>query len=228
MRRAAESRNIASLTEHGRRAERTPTGGEIMNARRLGSFLLALFLAGATGCKVRVDKSSDGDNVKIATPFGGIAVNKDQTSAAELGLPAYPGAAMDTGGDGNKSAKVDMGFGAWRLRVKVAHYTTTDNRDQVAAFYRQALSAYGSVIECAGDRSVGTTTATVEGLTCDHSDHDPTPRGNFSSDDLELKAGSPRHQHLVVLKGGRHGATQFSLIALDLPHGLDNQQKGTN
>jgi hypothetical protein len=135
---------------------------------------------------------------------------------------------MDADGDGDKSAKVDMGFGAWRLRVKVAHYTTADNRDRVLAFYRQALSEYGSVIECAGDRAVGNAVATVEGLTCDHSDHDPAPRGNFSSDELELKAGSPRHQHLVVLKGGRHGATQFSLIALDLPHGFDNQERGTN
>jgi hypothetical protein len=228
MRRGAESRNIASLTEHAGSAGRTPNQGEIMNARRVGSFLLAIFLAGATGCKVHVDKSENGDNVKIATPFGAIAVNKDQTSAAELGLPAYPGAVTDTGGDGNKSAKVDMGFGAWRLRVKVAHYTTADDRDQVVAFYRQALSAYGSVIECADNRPAGTAAATKEGLTCDHSDHDPAPRGNVSSGDLELKAGSPRHQHLVVLKGGHHGLTQFSLIALDLPHGFDDQQRGTN
>jgi hypothetical protein len=199
-----------------------------MKVRRLGSLLLAALLVGATGCNVQVDKSREG-NVKIATPFGGIAVNKDQTSAAELGLPAYPGAVMDTGGDGNKSAKVDMGFGSWRLRVKVAHYTTADNRDQVVAFYRQALSEYGSVIECAGDRPVGAATATVEGLTCNHSDGDEAPHGDFGSGDLELKAGSPRHQHLVVFKGGgHHGSTDFSLIALDLPHGFDNQQKGTN
>jgi hypothetical protein len=199
-----------------------------MNARAVGSSLLAIFLVAATGCKVRVDKSGEGDNVKIATPFGAIAVTKGQTSAAEVGLPAYPGAVMVTGDDGNQSAKVDMGFGSWRLRVKVAHYTTQDSRDQVAAFYRQALSAYGNVIECAGDRSVGSTTATVEGLTCDHSDHDPAPHGNSRSDDLELKAGSPRHQHLVFFKGGEHDQTNFSLIALDLPHGFDNQQRGTN
>jgi len=51
------------------------------------SSLLAVLLFGATGCNVKVDKSGDGDNVKIATPFGGIAVKKDQTSAADLGLP---------------------------------------------------------------------------------------------------------------------------------------------
>jgi len=30
--------------------------------------------------------------VQVDTPFGGIHVNTDQTSAADLGLPAYPGA----------------------------------------------------------------------------------------------------------------------------------------
>ena len=128
----------------------------------LGLFLLAVLLAGVTGCKVQVDKSSngEGDNVKIATPFGGIDINKNQTSAAELGLPAYPGAVLDTAGDGNRSAKVDMGFGSWKLRVKTAHYTTTDSRDKVLAFYRQALSEYGGVIECAGDKPVGTSGTT--------------------------------------------------------------------
>lgn len=191
--------------------------------------LLAVLLLGATGCKVRVDKSEDGKNVKIATPFGSIAVNQNQTSASDVGIPAYPGATTDTGGDGNKSANVDMGFGSWKLRVKVAHYTTTDGRDQVISFYRKALSEYGGVIECAGDTAVGTPATTGEGLNCDHSDHgDNSMRGAFNSGDLELKAGSPHHQHLVVLKRGDSGTTHFSLIALDLPHGGDNEEQGTN
>jgi hypothetical protein len=189
--------------------------------------LLAVLVAAATGCKVKVDKSGDGDNVKIATPFGRIAVNKDQTSAAEVGLPAYPGSVMDTSGDGNKSAKVDLGFGSFKLRVRVANYSSADNRNQVLAFYRKALSEYGNVIECANGRPVGTPAVTVEGLNCDHSDHDrPGPHGN--PNDLELKAGSARHQHLVVFHDKDSPATHFTLIALDLPHGFDNEQKGTN
>jgi hypothetical protein len=205
-----------------------------MRDTALGLSLLAVVLFGATGCKVQVDKSSngEGDNMKIATPFGGISVNKDQTSAAELGLPAYPGSMLDTGGDGNRSAKVDMGFGSWKLRVKTAHYSTADNRDQVLNFYRKALSEYGGVIECAGDKPVGMPVTTGEGLNCNDSNHSDgdhgSPHGNFHSGDLELKAGSPRHQHIVVLHGGSDSATHFSLIALDLPHGFDNEQQGTN
>ena len=193
---------------------------------------LVVLLASATGCKVQVNKSSngEGDNVKIATPFGGIDINKDQTSPAELGLPAYPGSVLDTASDGSRSAKVDMGFGSWKLRVKMAHYTTADSRDKVLAFYREALGEYGGVIECAGDKPVGSSGTTVEGLSCDHSDRDHSvPHGNFSSNDLELKAGSPRHQHIVVLHGGSGSATtHFSLIALDLPHAPGSEQQGTN
>jgi hypothetical protein len=193
--------------------------------------LLTVVLSAATGCRVQVDKSGDGgkDNVKIATPFGGISVNKDQTSPADLGLPPYPGAVLDTGGDGNQSAKVDLGFGSWKLKVKMAHYSTADNRDQVLNFYRKALSEYGGVIECAGDKPVGVPVTTGEGLTCDDSKHDHgSAHNNFHSGDLELKAGSPRHQHIMVLHDGSASATHFTLIALDLPHGFDNEQEGTN
>jgi hypothetical protein len=204
-----------------------------MRDTALGLSLLAVVLSGAAGCKVQVDKSSngEGDNVKIATPFGGISVNKDQTSAAELGLPAYPGSALETSGDGNRSAKVDLGFGSWKLRVKMAHYSTADNREEVLSFYRKALSEYGGVIECSGDKPVGTPVTTGEGLSCnsDHADHDHgSLHSNYNSGDLELKAGSPRHQHIVVLRGGSTSPTHFSLIALDLPHGFDNEQQGTN
>jgi hypothetical protein len=196
-----------------------------MKSGLVGPSLLALCLMGATGCQVKVDKSGDGDHVKIATPFGGIAVNKDQTSATELGLPAYPGAVTDTSDDGKKSARVDMGFGSFKLRVRVASYKSADDRDQVLAFYRKALSEYGNVIECEGGKSVGALSTTREGLTCDHSDHDHV--SSHGPGDLQLKAGSIRHQHIVAF-GNSTSPTQFTLIALDLPHGFDNEEKGTN
>ena len=193
--------------------------------------LLAVIFAGIAGCKVQVDNTGDGDdkNVKIATPFGNIAVNKGQSSAAEVGLPVYPGATGDHDGDGEKSAKVDMGFGSFKLKVRVAHYATTASRDQVLAFYRKALRTYGSVIECADGRPVGLPSKTGEGLTCDNTGHESSDEGReVSANDLELKAGSPHRQHIVSLKGGDGATTHFSLIALNLPHGTDYEQKGTN
>ena len=60
-----------------------------------GGLLAALALAaGVAGCRIHVDKDADGKdkNVQVDTPFGGIHVNTDQTTAADLGLPVYPGA----------------------------------------------------------------------------------------------------------------------------------------
>ncbi len=193
--------------------------------------IAALALLSLAGCKVRVNEAGGGKDVKIATPFGSIAVNQNQTSATDVGLPAYPGANLVSGDDGNRSAKVDLGFGSWKLRVRVAHYVTEDSRDQVLTFYRKALGEYGGVIECNGKQPVGSPVRTGEGLTCEDSDEHATshgnPHGSRDSDDIQLKAGSPRHQHLVILKREQSPPTNFSLIALDLPHG-DHEQQGTN
>jgi hypothetical protein len=191
--------------------------------------LLAVLVAGVTGCKVEVNKSSDGgsDNVKIATPFGGIAVNQDQASAAELGLPAYPGAVQDMRGQGEGSAKVDMDFGSFRMRVKVAHYSSQDPRDEVMAFYRKALTRYGDVIECVAGRPIGAPAVTVEGLTCDSSGHEHSG-SQGKPDEVQLNAGSAHHQHIVVFPDKTSSPTHFALVALDLPHGFNLEQKGTN
>jgi hypothetical protein len=189
--------------------------------------VLALALIFLAGCRVRVNEADGGKDVKIATPFGSIAVNQNQTSAGDVGLPPYPGANLVTGHDGNQSAKVDLGFGSWKLRVRVAHYVTQDNGEKVLAFYRKALSEYGGVIECRGKRPVGSPGKTGEGLTCEDSDEHGTPHGNVDADDIQLKAGSPRHQHLVILKSEQTAPTDFTLIALDLPHG-NHEQQGTN
>ena len=40
---------------------------------------------------------------------------------------------------------------------------------------------------------------------------------------LELKAGSKRHQHIVGFESPRDGKTLFALVALDLPAGMDGK-----
>jgi hypothetical protein len=188
--------------------------------------LAAVLVAAVSGCKVEVNKSKDGgkDNVKIATPFGGLAVNQDKASAADLGLPVYPGAVQNQDKDGDKSARIDMDFGSMRMRVKVVHYTSEDSRDQILVFYRNALGQYGDVIQCDQGKPVGPS-ATSGGLTCSTTDrqHVDTSHAAF-----ELKAGSKRHQHLVVFPDKTSSPTSFTLIALDLPHGFDLEQSGTN
>lgn len=187
------------------------------------------FVAGTTGCfRVHVDKDANGEdkNVQVDTPFGGVHVNTNQTSAADLGLPAYPGAQQVADDDKHKSADVHLGFGEWELRVRAVSYGTTDTQDKVTAFYKKALSRYGDVISCQGHSAVGTPVTTSEGLSCaddGNSANVKIDRKDYGTgdDSFELKAGSKRHQHIVGFENSKDGQTRFALVALDLPAGLD-------
>jgi hypothetical protein len=188
----------------------------------LASLALA---AGLAGCRIHVDKDSNGKekSVQVDTPFGGVHVNTDQTTAADLGLPVYPGAQIVTDKDNDKSADVHMGFGEWELRVKVVNYSTPDSQDKVEAFYKKALGRYGDVLTCQNNAPVETPTQTAEGLTCadDNGRHHGVrvETGSYKTGNggLELKAGSERHQHIVGFEAPENGQTRFALVALDLP-----------
>jgi hypothetical protein len=196
------------------------------------SLLACLALAaGIAGCRVQVDKGANGEdkNVKVDTPFGGVHVNTNQTSAADLGLPVYRGAQQLVDDDKHKSADVQMGFGDWELRVRAVSYATPDTKEQVTAFYKKALGRYGDVITCQDNQPVGTPVKTSEGLTCadDKGNNVQIDRSDFGSskNGLELKAGSRRHQHIMGFEEPKDGKTRFALVALDLPAELDHSGK---
>jgi hypothetical protein len=182
-------------------------------------------LAAAAGCRVDVQKDENGKEktVHVDTPFGGIHVNTDQTTAADVGLPAYPGAQIVRDSDSDKSADVHVGFGEWELRVRAVNYATPDSREQVTAFYKKALGRYGDVIICQGNSAVGTPTSTSEGLTCSDEDnaHVKIDNKGYGSGNFELKAGSRRHQHVVGFSDPQDGKTRFVLVALDLPAAIE-------
>jgi hypothetical protein len=188
--------------------------------------LAALALAaGVAGCRVHVDKGANGEdkNVRVDTPFGGVHVDTDQTTAADLGLPAYPGAQMVKDSGDHDSADVHVGFGDWDVRVRAVSYETQDKKDQVAAFYKNALSRYGDVLTCQDNAPVGMPTKTSEGLTCaddGQHHHVNVDTGGYKTGDggFQLKAGSERHQHIVGFEAPVNGQTRFALVALDLPN----------
>lgn len=184
-----------------------------------------------SGCVVKVDKHGSGqqkhDNVSIATPFGGLHVQSNQTTAADLGLSVYPGAVATTDNGNNKSANVEMGFGPWQLRVKVVTYKTSDPQSKVIAFYRKNLSAFGTVIACSDNSPVGKPTRTDQGLTCSNSDkriniNMNNGGSNINEEDLNsgfnLRAGSPHHQRIVAFKDTGGNGTKFTLVELVLPN----------
>jgi hypothetical protein len=198
--------------------------------RQAATLSAGLALAtGLAGCRVHVDKDANGEdkNVQVDTPFGGIHVNTDQTTAVDLGLPVYPGARAVQNDDKHKSADVHLGFGDWELRVRAVSYESSDSQEKVIAFYKKGLGRYGNVVTCQGNSPVGAPAATSEGLTC----ADDKGNGNVNIDQgdyhlgsggLELKAGSKRHQHIVGFENPKDSKTRFALVALDLPAAVDS------
>ena len=183
-----------------------------------------------SGCRIESDKRNGNDNVKIATPFGGMTVKTNDDAVEGLGLPVYPGAQLVKKDKNNGAADVNMSFGSFQLRVKAASYRTQDNPDEVTAFYRKALGRYGDVIECQKDKPVGNPTRTAEGLSCDNEKDNRVYVNDDESGKLELKAGSKQHQHIVAIDPEGNG-TKFGLVSLDLPghisfgSGDDNNHK---
>jgi hypothetical protein len=184
-----------------------------------------------TGCRINVDKDANGKDkkVQIDTPFGGIHVNTDKTTALDVGLPVYPGAQPVQDHDSNKSVDVHMGFGSFEMRVRAVSYASPDAQDKVLAFYQKALGSYGNVITCKNHEPIGSPAVTTEGLSCaDHENYDHGDNGGDhhhhigNSENLELKAGSPRHQHIVSFDKPQDGQTRFAIVWLDLPVNPDS------
>ncbi len=206
---------------------RNSTRNTVLSAS--GLFACLVMAVGMAGCRVNVEKGANGEdkNVQVDTPFGGIHVNTDQTTAADLGLPVYPGAEIVKDKENDKSADIHMGFGECGLRIKVVNYGSPDSQDKVVAFYKKALERYGDVIACQDNAPVGTPMQTSEGLTCSDSsgahvqvnDHGSSYGYHSGTNGFELKAGSKHQQHIVGFESSAPGQTRFSLVALDLPPG---------
>jgi hypothetical protein len=143
-------------------------------------------------------------------------------SAADIGLPAYPGANLYKDADNNTAADLGLTVGDFHFSLMAVNYVTSDSPAQVLAFYRKPLSRYGEVLECDHGKPVGALTVTRSGLTCG----DLQVSGNTNSvTDHEIRAGS-LHQYRIVGIGESHpGSTRFGLVYLDLPKDSGDKTK---
>ena len=192
-----------------------------MRIRVLPELVILGTMLAAAGCHFQVQKGKNGEdqNVRIQTPLGGLNVRSNQTTAADLGLPVYPGAKVASDDQGDQSADVNIGFGPWQMHVEVVTYQTPDAQKKVIAFYKNALGRFGDVLTCQGDKAIGTPTVTREGLTCNEDKSSRVHVGGVDVGDdngFTLRAGSKHHQHIFALKSSGL-ETQFSLIELELP-----------
>jgi hypothetical protein len=188
-----------------------------MQTKRSLAAAMILGVLLVSGCRIESDSHGDNNNVKIATPFGGMSVKTNDAAVEGIGLPVYPGAVLvKKQKDNDGAADINLSFGSFQLRVKAAQYKTPDSPDQVSAFYHKALGRYGNVIECQDNKAVGSLTQTAEGLTCDNDHENHITVDKDISGKVELKAGSKQHQHIVGIDPDGSGS-KIGLVALDLP-----------
>ncbi|MFL6577242.1 MAG: hypothetical protein ACJ8MR_11545 [Povalibacter sp.] len=88
---------------------------------------------------------------------------------------------------------------------------TPDSPEKVAHFYRQALTRYGTVLECSGHAkqhaSARESNSKDDALECDSEDQD--------AHELVYKVGTQGDQRIVAIKPHNAGA-RFSLVRVDV------------
>jgi hypothetical protein len=148
-------------------------------------------------------------------------------SAAEVGLPAYPGATLDKDTDNSSAADLGFTFGDTRFRLIVAKYRTKDSPEKVFEFYRKPLLRFGEVLECNQGKPVGSPNATKSGLTCsgDKEGHLTITDDKVLSNHHELRVGSPHQFRIVSFDEPDYGFTRFVLVYVEVPKDSDKAEK---
>ena len=150
---------------------------------------------------------------------GGLDLHAD-ADAADVGLPAYPGAIKKSDRSGDPTG---FSFGVWGesfgIKVAVVSYRSVDSVDKVAAFYRDALAKYGPVLDCSRNHKK------PDGPRTHHDDKaDKDKPVSCDDDTIEpggrlYKVGTHRAQRVFKATPWHEGVT-FELVRVE-EHGTD-------
>jgi hypothetical protein len=138
-------------------------------------------------------------------------------TAANIGLPDYPGARSFRESSNDSTADLGLTFGDFHFRLLVSRYVTRASPSQVLAFYRKPLARYGEVLECDHGMAVGSLEVAHSGLTCSDTQGHRAHSSGASSDSHELRSGTPRQFRIVGIDDGQTDETHFSLLLIELP-----------
>lgn len=137
-----------------------------------------------------------------------------RADASDVGLPLYPGAVKTTN-DGDKDSGAFQ-FGLWTdsfgFKLAVVSLRSTDSVDAVAAFYRDAMARYGTVLDCTDVHGKGR----HDGDDKDKRDNPVTCDGDKAAvGGRLLKVGVNRAQRVFDAKPDGNGAT-FTLLRIEM------------
>lgn len=163
---------------------------------------VVLLLLGVAACGANEDGSG--------TWKAGLEVS-DEATAQGVGLPHYPGAKpyKDEHDDSN-AADIGISTPLFGLKVVAVELETKDEPEKVAAFYRDALSKYGDVLEC------------FEGKYRKGKDDSSARKGELECDQHEdgkhsivYKVGTDNNQRIVAIEPLGSG-TKFALAHVNI------------
>jgi hypothetical protein len=173
-----------------------------------------------------------GESARLSTPkyFGAGIDVRTQPRVEETGLPLYPGAIVERDERGekgredlNEGVNFDLWFGGFGLKLVVVKLKTDDSAEKVSAFYRNALTKYGEILDCSDNSTKPTRRSErrkasdkSDKLTCDdlHTSKGKNRDGEF------YKAGAKQKQYGVAIQSKGDGAT-FQLLHFEKRGGED-------
>jgi hypothetical protein len=174
-----------------------------MNVRRARLILAALGSLFLVACDIDVKDEGRDKNVDVHTAFGDISVRSGETGP-ETGLPVYPGAQPMLDEDNeHENADVKLGTSFFAVHVAAASYQSNDAPQAIVDFYKDKMSAYGTVTECKGEIDFE-----------DDSKH-PVCTEKFSESEIQLVAGTEDSHRLVVVKPRGEGS-EFAVVSVEV------------
>jgi hypothetical protein len=175
-----------------------------MHTVRMGAIAAALSLV-MTACGANEDAS--GRTSKGGLDLG-LSVSDDAT-AKDVGLPQYPGSQPYEDKREGSSSAANVGFSSplFGLKVVAVKLETSDEPEKVAAFYRQALSKYGTVLDCSDPEASKGGAKKDDELECDADELD--------EHSAVYKVGTEEHQRVAAIKPHGRG-TRFALVYVDV------------
>lgn len=131
----------------------------------------------------------------------------ERATLADLGLPAYPGAAPYTESQGDKPAvKLGAWAGVFGLHVSAMKFQVADSPAQVAAFYAKALGRHGTVLDCREPAARVKPPEDSDKLSCDE--------GAPKAGEFEFRVGTGKQFRVVNIKphggGARFGIARIA------------------
>ena len=131
----------------------------------------------------------------------GVTIGKN-ASAKETGLPIYPGSKPHKTEPHDSGANLGLWGGGSGFKLAVMKMETSDAPDKVAAFYKKALSKYGTVLDCTNNPNKPED-QNSKALTCG------TDKPEVGG--MIFKAGTKDKQHIVGVEPNGKG-TVYNLV----------------